>query len=70
METEDGWEYHLTLQRQPGARPEAVSVRIDLPDGATVTEASDGAVIEGERVVFETTMTTDIELRVLYALPA
>jgi hypothetical protein len=59
----------LLLQKQPGARPEAVRVRIDLPKGSTVLDASEGAIIDGDRVGFETTMITDVELRVLYDLP-
>ena len=70
LETTNGWEYLLTLQRQPGAGPEEVAVRVDLPAGALVTDVTAGAQVDAERVTFETTMMTDTELRIAYDLPA
>jgi hypothetical protein len=67
---EAGWEYRLVVQKQPGARSIPLTVRVDLPEGATVIEASDGAQIEGERVRFQTDLAGDVELRVLYELPS
>lgn len=69
IQTASGWEYRLTLQRQPGARPEAATARVDLPAGAVVTAMTDGANVDGERVTFETILTTDAELRIAYELP-
>jgi hypothetical protein len=68
VETDDGWEYRLVIQKQPGARAEPLSIRIDLPEGASVIEATEGAVVDGDRVRYETTLVTDLELRVLYEL--
>ena len=68
VETDEGWEYSLVIQKQPGARAVPLSVRIDLPDGATVIEATDGMEIDGDRLRYETEMTQDVELRVLYEL--
>ena len=68
VETDEGWEYRLVIQKQPGARPFPASVRINLPDGATVVEASDGATVDGDRVRYEADLDSDIELRVLYQL--
>ena len=67
--TDGGWEYRLVVQKQPGARAEPLTVRIDLPTGASVIEASEGAVVDGDRVLYETTLVSDLELRVLYELP-
>lgn len=66
--TDEGWEYRLLIQKQPGARSVPVSVRIDLPPGAVVTDATEGVVVDGERARFETDLTSDVELRVLYEL--
>ena len=69
METDGGWEYRLVIQKQPGARPFPTSVRINLPDGAAVIEATEGATVDGDRVRYEADLDKDIELRVLYQLP-
>ena len=68
METDGGWEYRLVIQKQPGARPFPASVRINLPDGAAVIEATDGAIVDDDRVRYEADLGEDIELRVLYRL--
>ncbi len=69
VETDDGWEYSLVVQKQPGARAVPLSVRIDLPDGATVVESTEGMTVDGDRLRYETDLTEDVELRVLYQLP-
>ena len=67
--TDDGWEYRLFVQKQPGARPEPWSFRLDLPAGAQVDSAPEGALVRGERVSFETTLDRDLELVIRYTLP-
>jgi hypothetical protein len=67
---DDGWTYDLVIQKQPGARAVPVSIRIDLPDGATVTEAPEDAVVDGARVSVERTLDRDQTLRVGYDLTA
>ncbi len=69
VETTDGWEYRLVIQKQPGARTSPIKVRIELPAGATLLEASDGLQANGERLSYEGELDTDLELRVLYELP-
>ena len=49
VETDDGWDYRLLVQKQPGARSEPRSVRIDLPDGATAVELPGGGAAQGRR---------------------
>jgi Protein of unknown function (DUF4012) len=66
---DDGWEYRLVVQKQPGARPSPLAIRIDLPDGAVVTEAPEGAVVNEERVSLEAVLDGDVEVVVRYALP-
>ncbi len=67
--TEDGWEYRLLVQKQPGARPEPWSIRIDLPEGATAMELPEGAQLQDGRVNLEVTLDTDQEVVVRYKLP-
>jgi hypothetical protein len=67
-ETADGWRYELLIQKQPGARGVPLTVRVELPDGATVAEVSEDAVVDGRTVSLETDLTTDVRLRVEYEL--
>jgi hypothetical protein len=69
VKTDDGWEYRLTIQKQPGARPEPWKVRIDLPDGAETFEVPQGATVAAGRVLYETVLADDEELIVRYSLP-
>ena len=66
--SDEGWRYELLLRKQPGARPMDQSVVVDLPAGASVTGASPGAMVEGERVTFDAPLDADLELFVEYAL--
>ena len=68
-EVDGAWEYRLVIQKQPGARAGPVVIRIELPEGSSVIEASDGAAVEGDRVSLQSNLATDIEMRVLYTLP-
>ena len=67
--TDAGWEYRLVIQKQPGARTSPIKVRIELPAGATLLETSDGLRANGDRLLYEGELDTDLELRVLYELP-
>jgi hypothetical protein len=69
VETAAGWEYRLLVQKQPGARPEPWSIRVDLPDGAEIVELPDGAEARGERVFIEANLDRDLELLIRYTLP-
>jgi hypothetical protein len=68
VETDEGWVYELVVQKQPGARSLPLSVRLDLPEGATVTEHSDGARVDGSRVTYQADLDQDRTLRVVYEL--
>ena len=64
------WEYRLTVQRQPGAGAHDLTVRVDLPDGARVVEATEGADVTDGRVRLEASLLSDVVLRVVYSLRA
>lgn len=67
-QVDDAWEYQLVVQKQPGARPHPVSIRIDLPKGAVVLEAPEDAIIDGEQVRVQADLARDLELLVRYSL--
>lgn len=63
------WVYQLTIQKQPGMLPEPLSVRVALPEGATVVSVPEGAEESNGRVTYQTSLTTDLELTIRYTLP-
>ena len=69
VQTEDGWRYELTVQKQPGARPMAQSVTVDLPEAAEVTHVSEGGTVDGQRVSFEHDLDRDVTVAIEYRLP-
>jgi hypothetical protein len=68
--TADGWEYQLLVQKQPGARPHRLAVRVDLPAGAEVLDLPEGATVEDGSVRVEALLETDVEFVVHYRLSA
>jgi hypothetical protein len=62
----EGSRYHLVLQKQPGQIEEPVRIAIELPDGATVTSAPEGATVDGSTVRWEGTLTEDLELDIRF----
>ena len=58
--------YRLTIQKQPGLRPGPLSLRIAVPDGATILEMSPGLVLAGQSATVETTFDRDLVAVVRY----
>ncbi len=58
--------YRLTIQKQPGLRPGPLKLRISLPPGATLIDASPGLVVAGTTATVETTFDRDIVVVVRY----
>lgn len=70
-EAEDGtFTYQLTIQKQPGLRDGPISLRIHLPSGALVVDASQGLTIVGQLLTAQTTFNRDLVLVVRYRLQA
>jgi hypothetical protein len=67
-ETADGWRYELLIQKQPGARGVPLEVRVELPEGASVSAASEEAVVDGATVRLEADLTSDVSLWIEYDL--
>jgi hypothetical protein len=58
--------YRLTIQKQPGLRPGPIRLRITVPAGATVIDASPGLAVGRESVTVDTTFNRDIDVVVRY----
>jgi hypothetical protein len=67
VQTEDGATvYRLTIFKQPGTRPEQLTVLVALPTGATLLAASLPTQIEGGRLMMNTTLETNLVVTLRY----
>jgi hypothetical protein len=60
--------YRLTIQKQMGTLGDAVSLRITLPEGARLLNATPGLTIQGRAVTLDTRLAADLQLEVRYSL--
>jgi hypothetical protein len=59
--------YRLSIYKQPGTRPEPLRLAITLPGGVSLVRATPTpTAIEGNRVVYETTLDKNIDIDVRY----
>ena len=61
--------YQLTVQKEAGRPAEPLSVRVTVPEGATILETSAGMAVNGRTAALQTTAATDVQLWVRYSLP-
>ncbi len=66
-QADDGtFTYHLVIQKQPGLRPGPIALRITLPSGATIIDASPGLTVAGTTATVETTFDRDVVVAIRY----
>ncbi|HLO31262.1 MAG TPA: DUF4012 domain-containing protein [Anaerolineales bacterium] len=56
--------YSLKIKKQPGTLAIPITIRVHFPNGAAITSAFPGAVIEGNDLLIETDLRTDLDLEV------
>jgi hypothetical protein len=61
--------YRLTVQKEAGRPAEPLSVRVTVPEGATILETSAGMAVNGRTATLQTTAAADVQLWVHYSLP-
>ncbi len=61
--------YRLKIQKQPGTQGVAITVRVHLPDSATIQTVPPGAVVQGQNILIETALVTDLELEFIFLVP-
>jgi hypothetical protein len=61
--------YHLLVQKQPGTLAEPITIRVHLPNNAAVQAAPKGAIVQGQNVLYQTNLQTDLEFEVVYLIP-
>jgi hypothetical protein len=63
------WVYRLKVQKQPGTLAVPITVRIRLPQNASVIRTPGGAAVEGSDILLETDLRVDLQIEVLYQVP-
>lgn len=63
------WAYRLKVQKEPGTIETAIVVRVHFPNGATVQSVPPGAVVEGQNVLLQSALATDLHLEFVFLLP-
>jgi len=61
--------YHLLVQKQPGTLAEPITIRVHLPNNATVQTAPKSAIVQGQNILYQTDLQTDLELEIVYHIP-
>jgi len=64
-----GYIYHLKVQKQPGTLAIPITIRIHLPNGASLKSTSTDATVQGKDLLVEMDLRTDIDLEVIFSLP-
>lgn len=63
------WLYRLKVQKQPGTVAIPLTVRIRLPENASLIQAPAGAVVEGSSLLLQTDVRLDLQIELLYQVP-
>ena len=61
--------YHLKIQKQPGTQGVAITVRVHLPNGATIQTVPPGAVVQDQNILLESALVTDLILEFIFTVP-
>lgn len=61
--------YHLLIQKQPGTQAVPITIRVHLPNNASIKTAPPGAVIQSPNILYQTELRTDIEFEIVYKNP-
>jgi hypothetical protein len=61
--------YRLRVQKQPGTAANPLVIRLHLPENARLASGLAGAVLQGQNLLLETSLQTDVEIEVVFTLP-
>jgi len=61
--------YHLLVQKQPGTLAVPITIRVNLPNNASIQMAPAGAVIQGQNILYQTDLQTDIRFEIVFHIP-
>ncbi len=58
--------YHLFIQKEPGTLANPLTVRIHLPNRATLNSISREATVQGDNLLIDSDLRTDFELELVF----
>jgi len=61
--------YHLVVQKQPGTQAVPITIRVHLPNNATVKTAPVGAVVQNPNILYQSNLLTDIDFEIVFQTP-
>ena len=61
--------YHLLVQKQAGSLAVPIIIRVHLPNRASVQSAPAGAVVQGNNILYQTELRTDVEFEIVFHVP-
>jgi hypothetical protein len=61
--------YHLLVQKQPGTLAVPITIRVHLPNNASVTTAPAGAVVQDQSILYQTDLRTDLVFEIVFHIP-
>lgn len=65
----DRFTYRLKVQKQPGRLADPLTIRIHLPNQSQVEKVNMEALIQGQDILIETNLQTDVYLEVVFHVP-
>jgi Protein of unknown function (DUF4012) len=63
------WVYHLFVQKQPGTSAVPITIRVHLPNRASIQTVPEGAVDQENNIVFQSDLRTDLDFEVVFTTP-
>jgi len=61
--------YHLLVQKQPGTLSVPLTIRVHLPNNASVTTAPAEAVVQDQSILYQTDLRTDLVFEIVFYIP-
>jgi len=61
--------YRLRVQKQPGTQAIPITIRVHLPNNASIKSAPSGALVQNPNILYKTNLRTDIEIEIVFELP-
>ena len=61
--------YHLKVQKQPGTLAVPITIRVSLPDNASIQTTPEGAVIQGQSILIQSDLRTGLEFTIVFQVP-
>jgi len=63
------FKYRLKVQKQPGTIANPLVIRIHLPDHSQVETINQAAVVQGNNLLIETNLRTDVYVELVFSIP-